>query len=219
MVGSDGPTHAGSFDITFLSTLPNFIVMAPSNQAELIRMIKTSSLINDFPSAFRYPRGTDTLTGQFEELNEIDIGKGYFVQEGNEIAILNLGTRLNECIEACKILKQSDIYPTLVDARFAKPIDTEIVDKILDNHKYLITIEEGSIGGFASHVMNYINNVRVKKTKTIIKNIFFPDKFIEHMKPEEQYEEIKMNVSSIVGRIRELLDDRIININEFNHKR
>ncbi len=219
MVGSDGPTHAGSFDITFLSTLPNFIVMAPSNQAELIRMIKTSSLINDFPSAFRYPRGTDTLTGQFEELNEIDIGKGYFVQEGNEIAILNLGTRLNECIEACKILKQSDIYPTLVDARFAKPIDTEIIDKILDNHKYLITIEEGSIGGFASHVMNYINNVRVKKTKTIIKNIFFPDKFIEHMKPEEQYEEIKMNVSSIVGRIRELLDDRIININEFNHKR
>ena len=219
MVGSDGPTHAGSFDITFLSTLPNFIVMAPSNQAELIRMIKTSSLINDFPSAFRYPRGTDTLTGQFEELNEIDIGKGYFVQEGNEIAILNLGTRLNECIEACKILKQNDIYPTLVDARFAKPIDTEIVDKILDNHKYLITIEEGSIGGFASHVMNYINNVRVKKTKTIIKNIFFPDKFIEHMKPEEQYEEIKMNVSSIVGRIRELLDDRIININEFNHKR
>ena len=217
-VGSDGPTHAGSFDLTYLSTLPNFIVMAPSSQSELIKMIKTSALINDFPSAFRYPRGVGNLE-EANDLEAIDVGKGHILIEGDEVAILNLGTRLEVCKEASKILNNNNIYPTLADARFAKPLDTNLIDKLLENHKYLVTIEEGSIGGFASHVLNYIHNVRIKKTTISVKNIFFPDKFIGHMKPEEQYEEIKMDTNSIVQKISSLYDDKIIEIKNFNLKK
>ena len=216
-VGSDGPTHAGSFDITFLSTLPNFIVMAPSNQSELVKMIKTSLLINDSPSAFRYPRGVGNLK-VLEDSSEVEIGKGYILTQGENIAILNLGTRLEQCEEACKILRNSNIFPTLADARFAKPLDTKLIDNLIENHKYLITIEEGSIGGFASHVLNYIHNIRRKRSSIVVKNIFFPDKFIDHMKPEEQYEEINMNTDSIVNTILSLNNDKIIDIKNFNIK-
>tara|TARA_B100000575_G_scaffold190872_1_gene153971 strand:- start:12205 stop:14121 length:1917 start_codon:yes stop_codon:yes gene_type:complete len=217
-VGSDGPTHAGSFDIAYLSTLPNFIIMAPSTQIELIKMIKSSVYINDCPSAFRYPRGAGALDTNNQSFDEITIGKGYIVKEGNEVAILNLGTRLDTCIEACKILETKNIYPTLADARFVKPLDTELINSLIDSHKYLITIEEGSIGGFASHVLNYIHNIRLKKNSTIIKNIIFPDRFIEHMKPEEQYCDINMDTESIVKKICELFDDKIINIESFTSK-
>ncbi len=217
-VGSDGPTHAGSFDITYLSTLPNFILMAPSNQSELVRMIKTSSLINDFPSAFRYPRGIGIIE-ESTNLNEVEIGKGYIVNSGKDIAILNLGTRLNNCMEACKILNDKNIFPTIADARFAKPLDTKLIDILIDDHKFLITIEEGSIGGFASHVLNYVHNIRRKKSSTIIKNIIFPDKFIDHMKPEEQYESIEMDTNSIVSYISRLSNDNIIDIKNFNYKK
>ncbi len=218
LVGSDGPTHAGSFDITYLSTLPNFIVMAPSNQSELIKMMKTSTLINDCPSAFRYPRGIGNLDDNINKINEVEVGKGYILFEGNEIAILNLGTKLENCIEACKILNQKNIYPTLADARFAKPMDTNLIDKLIENHRFVITIEEGSIGGFASHVLNYVHNVRVKPNLATIKNILFPDRFIEHMKPEEQYSEINMDTDSIVKKISKLNDDKIINIKNFSSK-
>ena len=215
LVGSDGPTHAGSFDITFISTLPNFIVMAPSNQEELIRMIKTSSLINDFPSAFRYPRGSiNTLNTK--NYKEIEIGKGQILVEGKEIAILNLGTRLETCLDACKVLKESNINPTVADARFVKPLDTNLIDNLLEDHKFLITIEEGSIGGFASHVLNYVNNVKRKRSSTIIKNLFFPDKFIDHMNPEDQYKEVMMDVNSLVQKIMYLFDNKIIDIKNFN---
>ncbi len=215
-VGSDGPTHAGSFDITYLSTLPNFIVMAPSSQSELIRMMKTTTLINDCPSAFRYPRGTGNIENV--EFKEVEIGKGYIVFNGADIAILNLGTRLEACKEACSILNNNNIFPTLADARFIKPLDTDLIDELIENHKYLITIEEGSIGGFGSHVLNYVFNIRRKKTSTLIKNIFFPDKFIDHMKPEEQYAEIKMDTNSIVEKIIRLYDNKVIDIKNYNLK-
>ena len=216
-VGSDGPTHAGSFDITYLSTLPNFIIMAPSNQSELVKMMKTSTMIDDYPSAFRYPRGV----GNFEDSKfqkSIEIGKGYILTEGEKIAILNLGTRLDVCKEACKILNQNNINPTIADARFAKPLDTKLIDILIDNHEFLLTVEEGSIGGFASHVLNYIYNLRRKKTSSTVKNIFFPDKFVDHMKPEEQYEDIKMDTNSIVNKISNLFDNKIIDIDNFNLK-
>ena len=152
-------------------------------------------------------------------LEAIEVGKGHILIEGDEVAILNLGTRLEVCKEASKILNNNNIYPTLADARFAKPLDTNLIDKLLENHKYLVTIEEGSIGGFASHVLNYIHNVRIKKTTISVKNIFFPDKFIGHMKPEEQYEEIKMDTNSIVQKISSLYDDKIIEIKNFNLKK
>ena len=217
-VGSDGPTHAGSFDITFMSTLPNFIIMAPSNQNELIKMIKTSALIDDFPSAFRYPRGSVNIVN-VSNTSEIEIGKGYIVVEGEDIAILNLGTRLETCLEANKILNENNINPTIADARFAKPLDTKLIDNLIENHKFLITIEEGSIGGFASHVLNYIHNIRIKKTSITVKNIFFPDKFIDHMTPDEQYREVFMDVDSIIQKIKSFYDDKVIDIKNFNFKK
>ena len=217
LVGSDGPTHAGSFDITFLSTLPNFIIMAPSSQNELIKMMKVSSNINDRPSAFRYPRGVGVFSDY--ETGNIEIGKGHIIINGDNVAILNLGTRLNNCIEACKVLNQKNIFPTLADARFAKPIDAELIDDLLDNHKFLITIEEGAIGGFASHVLHHIHNIRKKNTLKKIKNIIFPDRFIEHMSPEEQYREISMDTDSIVNNIMKFYQsDNIIQIDNFNSK-
>ncbi len=216
-VGSDGPTHAGSFDLTYLSTLPNFIIMAPSNQSELVKMMKTSASIDNCPSAFRYPRGVGIIN-DLDGLDEIEIGKGYIDTEGDNIAILNLGTRLENIKNACKILNNNNIYPTIADARFAKPLDTNLIDNLIENHKYLITIEEGSIGGFGSHVLNYVHNIRLKRSSVIIKNIFFPDKFIEHMKPEEQYEEMKMDINSIVKQISRLYDNKVIHIKNFNIK-
>ena len=148
--------------------------------------------------------------------NEIEIGKGYIVVEGKDLAILNLGTRLDTCLEACKILNENNIYPTVADARFAKPLDTKLIDLLIENHKFLITIEEGSIGGFASHVLNYIHNVRRKNSSTILSNIFFPDRFIDHMTSEEQYREIDMDVNSIIQKIKSLYDDKVIDITNFN---
>ena len=218
LVGSDGPTHAGSFDITYISTLPNFIVMAPSNQEELVKMIKTSALINDFPSAFRYPRGAVNIFDN-KIYKEIEIGKGQILAEGEKVAILSLGTRLETCLNACIVLNDFNIKPTVADARFAKPLDTDLIDHLLETHEFLVTIEEGSIGGFASHVLNYINNIRKKRTTTIIKNIFFQDKFIDHMDPDDQYKEAQMDINSIIEKITSLFDNKVIDIKNYNAKK
>jgi len=216
LVGADGPTHAGSYDITFLSTLPNFIIMAPSSQNELIRMINTTVLINDRPSAFRYPRATSEIDLGDNNIDPIEIGKGIILSEGSDLAILNLGSRLQSCQEAITLLNTYNIYPTLADARFAKPIDTNLLDQLLDNHKYLITIEEGSSGGFSSSILNYIHNKRMKTTLTKINNIFFPDRFIDHQSSEEQYQEIGMDASSITMKIKQIYADNVIDFKSYN---
>ena len=216
LVGSDGPTHAGSFDITYLSTLPNFIIMAPSNQNELIRMINTSVLIDDRPSAFRYPRGAGEIDNTDFNYDSLEIGKGIIIKEGNDVAILNLGTRMQSCEEAIQLLNSHNIYPTLADARFAKPIDKYLIDKLLDNHKYLITIEEGSSGGFGSSVLNYIHNERRKSTLTKVNNIYFPDRFIDHQSSEDQYKEIGMDADSIANKIIKFYQDNVIDFETYN---
>ncbi len=214
-VGADGPTHAGSFDITYLNTIPNFIIMVPSNQNELIKMINTSLLINDCPAAFRYPRGIGILNEDENNNIAIEIGKGYIVREGSEVAILNLGTRLESCFEAITILEQHNINPTLADARFAKPLDMKLIDTLLDNHKYILTIEEGSIGGFGSSMLHYIHNVRNRPTNAITKNLIFPDRFIEHNKPEAQYKEMGMDGESIAKQIVNFFDEKIVSLKNF----
>ena len=216
LVGSDGPTHAGSFDITYLSTLPNFIIMAPSNQNELIRMINTSVLIDDRPSAFRYPRGTGVIDNADLNYDSLEIGKGTIIKEGNDVAILNLGTRMQSCEEAIKLLNSHNIYPTLADARFAKPIDKNLIDKLLDNHKYLITIEEGSSGGFGASVLNYIHNERRKTTLSTVNNIYFPDRFIDHQSSDDQYKEIGMDADSIANKILKFYQDNVIDFETYN---
>ena len=212
-VGADGPTHAGSFDISFLSCLPNFIIMAASSENELVRMIKTSILINDRPSSFRFPRGSGKGFSENVELTELEIGKGKIVQEGNSIALLNFGARLDACKDASKLLKQKGLQITLIDARFAKPLDTSLLDRILDNHEYILTIEEGSIGGFGSIVLDYIHNKRNKKNISTIRNVIVPERFIDHNTPENQYKEIGMDSDSIKNTILSMISSKIIDIN------
>ena len=157
LVGADGPTHAGSFDITYLSTLPNFIVMAASDEAELVRMINTSVDINNNPSALRYPRGNGVGVELPSIDEKIEIGKGRMILDGKKIALINFGARLNECLLANDILNKKGIKITLVDARFAKPLDENLIWQIATDHEAIITIEEGSIGGFGSHVSQFLS--------------------------------------------------------------
>jgi Deoxyxylulose-5-phosphate synthase len=189
LVGADGSTHAGSFDITYLSTLPNFIVMAASNEEELVKMINTSIDINDRPSAFRYPRGNGLGMKLPDITEKIEIGKGKIIQEGKKVAILNFGTRLKECLIANENLKKKGINISIVDARFSKPLDENLIWQLATNHEVLITIEEGSIGGFGSHVNHFLNEKNLLEGKVKLRSMILPDKFIDQNKPEEMYKE------------------------------
>ena len=201
LVGADGPTHAGSFDITYLTTLPNFVVMAASDEAELVRMINTSIDINDRPCAFRYPRGNGTGI----ELPSIDeklkIGKGRVVQEGTNVCILSLGTRLEECKIAAKELKNKGISTTIVDARFAKPLDKELIIRCAREHEMMITIEEGSIGGFGSHVANLLAEKGIFDKGLKFRSLMLPDVFIDQDTPEKMYDVAGLNAKQITEKI------------------
>ena len=205
LVGADGSTHAGSFDITYLSTLPNFIVMAPSNESEFIKMINTSVHINDKPCAIRYPRGT----GVGLELPSIDetleIGKGRVIQKGKQVCILSLGTRLEECKIAAEELKIKGINPTIIDARFAKPLDQELILKCAREHDLMITIEEGSIGGFGSHVKNLLAEKGIFDKGLKFRSMTLPDIFIEQDDPKKMYDIAGLNASQISKKIHDVL--------------
>jgi 1-deoxy-D-xylulose-5-phosphate synthase len=210
LVGADGPTHAGSFDITYLSTLPNFIVMAASDEAELVKMVNTSVDINNQPCAFRYPRGTG-IGLELPSIDEkLEIGKGKIVLEGNKVAILSLGTRLKECLIAGENLKKKGINITVVDARFAKPLDQNLIWEIATNHEALITIEEGSIGGFASHVSNYLSEKNLLDRGLKFRSMILPDKFIDQDKPEMMYKIAGLDSQAIQEKILDLLNSNII---------
>ena len=204
LVGADGPTHAGSFDITYLATLPNFVVMAASDEAELVRMINTSVDINDRPCAFRYPRGN----GIGIELPPIDeklkIGKGRVVQEGTNVCILSLGTRLEECKITAKELKNKGISTTIVDARFAKPLDEELIIRCAREHEMMITIEEGSIGGFGSHVANLLAEKGIFDKGLKFRSLMLPDVFIDQDTPEKMYDVAGLNAEQITKKILDI---------------
>ena len=214
-VGADGPTHAGSFDIAFLNSLPNFVIMAAADESELVRMFHTSLLIEDRPSSFRFPRGSGVGLNNDLDLTPLEVGKGRIINEGNTVAIVNFGARLESCNEAIDLLKIKGYSPTLMDARFAKPLDHILLNQIIDNHEYVITIEEGSIGGFSSAVLNYVHNIKKTPTNSIIKNIIFPDKFIDHNSPEKQYKEIGMDSESIANQILSLLSSEVIPFSDY----
>jgi 1-deoxy-D-xylulose-5-phosphate synthase len=210
LVGADGPTHAGSFDITYLSTLPNFVVMAASDEAELVKMINTSVNINDRPSAFRYPRGNGVGI-DLPSINEVlEIGKGRIIKEGKKVAILNFGTRLEECKKASEKLSSKGINCTIVDARFAKPLDEKLIMEIATNHEVLITIEEGSIGGFGSHVMQFLSNRGVFDRGLKFRAMVLPDIFIDQDTPEKMYETAGLDSLSIANKVEETLNSNII---------
>ncbi len=205
LVGADGSTHAGSFDITYLSTLPNFIVMAASDEAELVKMINTSVDINDRPSAIRYPRGVGVGVELPSIEEKIEIGKGRIIQNGSQVCLLNLGTRLEECKLASEYLKQKGVSTTIVDARFAKPLDEELIIKCAREHEILVSIEEGSIGGFGSHVKNLLAEKGIFDKGLKFRSINLPDKFIDQNTPEKMYEIAGLNASQISEKILNIL--------------
>ena len=210
LVGADGPTHAGSFDITYLSTLPNFVVMAASDEAELVRMINTSVNINDCPSAFRYPRGNG-LGIKIPAINEtLSIGKGRIIKEGKKAAILNFGARLQECIKASEILLKKGVDISIIDARFAKPLDDKLIMEIANNHEAIISIEEGSIGGFGSHVMQFLSDRGVFDRGLKFRSMILPDLFIDQDTPEKMYQKAGLDSLSIADKIEEALNSNII---------
>ena len=210
LVGADGPTHAGSFDITYLSTLPNFVVMAASDEAELVKMINTSVEINDRPSAFRYPRGNGVGV-ELPSIKEVlEIGKARIIKEGKKIALLNFGTRLEECKKASDKLSSKGLDCTIIDARFAKPLDERLIMELATNHEVLITIEEGSIGGFGSHVMQLLSERGVFDTGLKFRSMILPDIFIDQDIPDKMYEVAGLDNLSIIKKVEETLNSNVI---------
>ena len=210
LVGADGPTHAGSFDTTYLSTLPNFVVMAASDEAELVRMINTSTEINDKPCAFRYPRGTG-LGVSLPSINEkIEIGKSKIIKEGKKLAILNFGARLSETLIAADNLKKKGVDITIVDARFAKPLDENLIWQLATTHEAIITIEEGSIGGFGSHVSNFLTKKGLMDSNLKFRSLTLPDTFIDQDTPDNMYRVANLDSDSIEEKVLDLLNSNIV---------
>ena len=210
LVGADGPTHAGAFDITYLSTLPNFVVMGASDEAELVRMINTAVSINDRPSAFRYPRGSG-LGVELPGINEIlEIGKGKIVKEGKKVAILSFGARLQECLKAADKLDTKGISTTVADARFAKPLDQKLIMDLCLNHEVLITIEEGSIGGFGSHVFQMLSERGFFDKGLKIRSMILPDQFIDQDTLENMYKTAGLTAEAIEQKVLDALKSNIV---------
>ena len=210
LVGADGPTHAGSFDITYLSTLPNFIVMASSDETELVKMINTSVDINNKPSAFRYPRGSGIGTPLPSIHEKLEIGKGRIVKEGKRIAILNFGARLKECLLAHEDLKKKGIDITIADARFAKPLDENLIWQLATDHEIIISIEEGSIGGFGSHVSHFLSEKNLLDKNLKFRSMILPDVFLDHNNPEIMYKNAGLDAQSISSKIIDILNSKIV---------
>ena len=210
LVGADGPTHAGSFDITYLTTLPNFIVMAASDEGELVKMTNTAVNINDCPSAFRYPRGNGYGVELPNITEVLEIGKGRIIKEGKEAAILNFGARLEECKKASEILKEKGINITIIDARFAKPLDEKLIMEIATTHEVVISIEEGSIGGFGSHVMQLLSDRGVFDKGLKFRSMIFPDNFIDQDTPNQMYVKAGLDSIAIVKKVEDTLKSNII---------
>jgi 1-deoxy-D-xylulose-5-phosphate synthase len=198
LVGADGATHAGSFDIAYLATLPNFVVMAAADEAELTHMVATQVAINDRPSAVRYPRGEGTGIARPVEGVALPIGKGRMIREGSGIAILNFGTRLGEVMAAAEKLSAYGLFPTIADARFAKPLDTDLISRLARDHEVLITIEEGAAGGFAAHVMQFLAWEGLLDKGLKVRPMTLPDVFQEHDTPEKMYAAAGLDADGIV---------------------
>lgn len=201
-VGADGPTHAGSFDTTFLATLPNFVVMAAADEAELKHMVRTAAAYDDGPISFRYPRGEGVGVEMPERGEILEIGKGRIVREGKRIALLSFGTRLQESVLAAEELESFGLSTTVADARFAKPLDKELIDELAKNHEVLVTVEEGSIGGFGSHVAQYLNEAgHLDEGKLRFRSIFMPDIYMDQASPNDMNETGGLNRGNIIDTV------------------
>jgi len=199
LVGADGATHAGSFDLAYLCCLPDIVIMAPADEAELVHMVRTAVEIDDLPSAIRYPRGDGVGIELPERGEALPIGKGRILREGTTVALLSIGTRLAECLAAANELASFGLSTTVADARFAKPLDLDLVHRLAREHEVLITIEEGSIGGFASQVLHALATSGALDTGLKIRPMVLPDRFIDHDSPNVQYDEAGLNARHITA--------------------
>jgi len=214
LVGADGPTHAGSFDIAYLGCLPNMVLMAASDEVELANMVATAVEYNDGPIAFRYPRGEATGIDIPPKPEILEIGKGRVLREGSQIALLSYGTRLDEALGAAKELEALGLSTTVADARFAKPLDKKLILQLADEHEVLITIEEGSIGGFGSFVLHELAKEGRLDEGLKIRSMHLPDEFIDHDTPDKMYEKAKLDSKAIVRTVFETLgQDKALNYN------
>lgn len=204
LVGADGPTHAGSFDLTYLGCLPDFVVMAPSDEAELARMVATAAAIDDRPSAVRYPRGEGIGVPLPAEPEPLEIGKGRIVREGKAVALLSLGTRLQDCLKAADALARHGLSVTIADARFAKPLDVDLVLKLAAEHSMLVTVEEGAIGGFGTAVLHTLAEHDALSQLTV-RSMVLPDRFIAHNSVAAMHAEAELDAPAIARRVLEAL--------------
>ncbi len=209
-VGADGPTHAGAFDTTYLATLPNFVVMAPSDEAELKHMVRTAAAYDDGPISFRYPRGEGVGVEMPERGELLKIGKGRIVKEGNRVALLSFGTRLNDCLLAAEDLDGYGLSTTVADARFAKPLDEDLINQLAKNHEVLISVEEGSVGGFGSHVAQYLTSVGALDEGNLrFRSIFMPDIYMDQASPDDMNGQAGLNRDGILKTVFEALGREI----------
>jgi 1-deoxy-D-xylulose-5-phosphate synthase len=205
LVGADGATHAGAFDVSFLTNLPGFVVMAAADEAELAHMVATAAAHDDGPIAFRFPRGEGNGVDLPERGTPLEIGKGRMIQSGKQVALLSFGTRLSEVQKAAESLAAKGITPTIADARFAKPLDRDMILELAANHDVLITIEEGAVGGFGSHVSQLLADEGVFDHGLKFRSMVLPDTFIDHANPEDMYAEAKLNATDIEAKVLAVL--------------
>ena len=201
LVGADGSTHAGSFDITYLASLPNFVVMAAADEAELVHMVHTCAIHDSSPIAVRYPRGNGTGVAMPAVPQALEIGKGRVVREGRQVAILSLGTRLEEAMKAAETLEAKGLSTTVADLRFAKPLDEALIRRLLTSHEVAVTIEEGAIGGLGSHVLTLASDLGLIDNGLKLRTMRLPDVFQDHDKPERQYADARLDADAIVDTV------------------
>ena len=205
LVGADGPTHAGAYDLAYLGCLPNMVLMAPADEVELVHMVATAVAYDGGPIAFRYPRGEGLGLELPERGQALEIGRGRIMREGSRVALLSLGTRLNECLKAAEELSSRGLSTTVVDARFAKPLDTMLIDRLAKEHELLLTIEEGSAGGFGSQVLAHLAEAGALDRGLRVRAMTLPDRFVDHDKPESQYATVGLNARAIVLKVLDIL--------------
>jgi 1-deoxy-D-xylulose-5-phosphate synthase len=205
LVGADGATHAGSFDVTYLATLPNMVVMAAADEAELVHMTYTAALHDSGPIAFRYPRGNGTGVPLPEVPERLEIGKGRVVRHGTKVALLSLGTRLAEALKAADQLEARGLSTTVADLRFAKPLDENLIRQLMASHEVIVTVEEGSIGGLGAHVLTMASDEGLIDTGLKLRTMRLPDTFQDHESPDKQYDEAGLNAPQIVETVLKAL--------------
>jgi 1-deoxy-D-xylulose-5-phosphate synthase len=210
LVGADGATHAGAFDVAFLANLPGFVVMAAADEAELVHMVATAAAHDAGPIAFRFPRGDGTGVTMPERGEILEIGKGRMIQTGKRVAILSFGTRLSEVMTACEALSARGVMPTVADARFAKPLDRDLILQLAQDHEALITIEEGAVGGFGSHVAQLLSDAGVFDTGLRFRSMVLPDTFIDHANPEDMYATAGLNAADIEAKVLQVLGVEVL---------